>query len=383
MAFLQPDQTSNLPVLTPTELVDNINQTFEALYGQIVVVGELSNFRISKNRWVYFDLKDDTAKLACFCSVYQLPGPLEDGMMLQIVAELKLHPQFGFSATVKHMQPRGEGAIKKASDLLLAKLQSEGLFDEAKKRPLPFAPQNIGLISATNSAAYHDFWKLLNERWKGVHILAADSLVQGVSAPLQLTAAIQYLNQHHPELEALVVIRGGGSPDDLAAFNDERLVRAIAASRIPTLVAIGHEVDVCLAEMAADVRASTPSAAVQVLFPDAQYELKQLLFKASSLSTNLTNALEKAQQGAADQTLNLGQLINRLLDKAQQSVLSMEKIVEAFSPEAALQRGYSLAMVNGKIISSVHVLKVGQEMVVQLVDGKIYSNITKLDSHDK
>src|ERR1035438_145266 len=143
--------------LSVSEFVDLFNQTLDFAYPLVTILGELSNFRISKNKWVYFDLKDDTATIHFFGSVFQLPGPLEDGMLLRVASTPRLHPLYGFSMNIQKVLLSGEGTIKKAAQLLEKKLSAEGLFDNERKRPLPFPPQKIGLITSKESAAYSDF----------------------------------------------------------------------------------------------------------------------------------------------------------------------------------------------------------------------------------
>ena len=262
--------------LTVSEFVAVLNQTLEFAYPNVTVSGELANFRVSKNRWVYFDLKDEESSVKFFGTIYQLPGPLEDGMMLAVSGMPRLHPLYGFSVNVVSIRPVGEGSIKKAAKLLEAKLAGEGLFDLERKRPLPYPPTHIGLITSAESAAYRDFVKVLGARWGGIKISLIDVQVQGEVSPAQLVAAIEQFNQAAEPPEVLVVTRGGGSAEDLQAFSTEQVTRAVAASRIPTLVAIGHEVDISLAELAADQRASTPSNAAELLVPDRRAVLAGL-----------------------------------------------------------------------------------------------------------
>jgi len=154
-------------VLGVSDFVALVNQTFEYAFSGVVIRGELANFRVSKNKWVYFDLKDDMATVRFFGTVYQLSGPLEDGMVLRVRGMPKLHPQYGFSITVQNISLEGEGTIKRAAELLQAKLTAEGLFAPERKRPLPYPPAKIGLVTSTESAAYADFIKILNARWCG------------------------------------------------------------------------------------------------------------------------------------------------------------------------------------------------------------------------
>jgi exodeoxyribonuclease VII large subunit len=366
-------------VLSVSDFVGALNQTLEYAYPNVVIVGELSNFKISKNRWVYFDLKDEYASLRFFGTVYQLPGPLEDGMMLQVRGNPRLHPQFGFSITVVSLQPVGEGSLKKASALLEAKLEAEGLFDESRKRPLPYPPQRVGLITSGESAAYADFIKIMKERWGGVSIDLADVLVQGEVAPEQIVRAIEFFNAHAQPPEVLVITRGGGSTEDLAAFNTEQVTRAVAASRIPTLVAIGHEVDISLAELAADQRASTPSNAAQLLVPDKISELLRLQSSQSQLNqlllqvtVNFKRHLQGLRERLHDQTLRIIQ--------DQQSGLHLKKqLLEAFNPERILKRGYAVVSLNGKVITSVKGRKEGDNLVVRLQDGSVNTTISSID----
>lgn len=276
-----------------SDFVAYLNQTLEIAYPFVTIEGELSNFRVSKNRWVYFDLKDAGASVRFFGTVYSLPGPLEDGMVVRVSGSPRLHAQYGFSVNFQAIQPVGEGSIRKAADLLQAKLAAEGLFDPQRKRALPYPPRRIALITAGGSAAYADFIKITNARWRGLTIDHYDVLVQGEQAPGQIVAAIGAVNALADVPDVLVLTRGGGSAEDLAAFSSELVTRAVAASRVPTLVAIGHEVDISLAELAADQRASTPSNAAELLTPDRQEVLRQL----AADKQDLRSALKRLVQG--------------------------------------------------------------------------------------
>src|SRR4051812_38117160 len=210
---LQVDNLALSPTFSVSEFVAVLNQTFEYAFPDVVVTGELLNFRVSKNKWVYFDLKDDEASVRCFGTVYHLPGPLEDGMLLNVRAMPRLHPQFGFSLNVTNISPAGAGSIRKAADLLQAKLVAEGLFDPERKRPLPYPPAHIGLVTSGESAAYADFNKIINARWSGLQITHVDVQVQGEAAPAQIVDALDQLNTMAEPPEVIVLIRGGGSAE--------------------------------------------------------------------------------------------------------------------------------------------------------------------------
>src|SRR5579864_1836422 len=195
-------------VVSVSEFVALLNQTLEFAYPNVTIAGELSDFRVSKNKWVYFNLKDEFASVKFFGSVYQLPGPLEDGLLLEVRGMPQLHPLYGFSVNVQNIRPVGEGSIRRAAALLQAKLAREGLFDESRKRPLPYPPQHIGLITSSEAAAYSDFMKILNARWQGLTIDFIDVAVQGEQAVGQIVEAIEHFNTLAEPPEVLVITRG-------------------------------------------------------------------------------------------------------------------------------------------------------------------------------
>jgi exodeoxyribonuclease VII large subunit len=366
-------------VLSVSDFVAVLNQTLEFAYPNVTIAGELANFRVSKNRWVYFDLKDELASVKFFGTVYQLPGPLEDGMTLQVRGMPRLHPNYGFSVTIQALQPIGEGTIRRAAALLQAKLEAEGLFDSARKRPVPYAPNHIGLIASSESAAYADFIKILNARWVGVQTELADVQVQGETSPAQIIRAIEYFNQSAEPPEVLVITRGGGSPEDLAAFSTEQVTRAVAASRIPTLVAIGHEVDISLAELAADQRASTPSNAAELLVPDKRHVREQLTGYQSQLASNLQHFI--AVHSTALQTARgeLSAALKRALDRKNDELSRQHSLLVALSPHLALRRGYAVIRSGNLIVNSVTLLKERDHIAIQLQDGTADASITSIN----
>ena len=362
------------PVLSVSDFVAVLNQTLEFAYPSVVVQGELANLRISKNKWVYFDLKDEYSSVKFFGTVFQLPGPLEDGLMLQVRGLPRLHQLYGFSVNVQFMQPVGEGSLRRAAALLEAKLAAEGLFDESRKRPLPFPPKRVGLITSGESAAYHDFIKILNERWTGIEVLLADVQVQGEPAPAQIVAALNHFNTIE-EVDVVVLTRGGGSAEDLAAFSTESVTRAVAASRTPTLVAIGHEVDFSLAELAADQRASTPSNAAQMLTPDKHQMAASLRQVKTNMQHILLENLKSRQRMVAQQVVDLQTVIEKHLQAKSQSLYLKRQVLAALSPEAALKRGYAIIRVNGKSVRSIKEVKPKDNLSIRLGDGEIRAKV--------
>lgn len=368
-------------VFSPTDVVASINQTLEFAYGTLHVEGEISNFKISKNKWVYFDIKDELASIRCFGTVYQLPGPLEDGLVVHISASARLHQQFGFSLNLSSIRPVGEGALRRAADLLQAKLSAEGLFAPERKRSLPSLPEKIGLITSGESAAYSDFIKVTNERWRGLYIQLADVQVQGESAPLQIVAAVQYFNETAEPPDVIVMTRGGGSADDLATFDDERVVRAVAGSRVPILVAIGHEVDISLAELAADQRASTPSNAAQILLPDRHYILGALHERTIYISSLITETIQQRKSDNKQLVNQIDTAIKQHMATVRSELHKHQQLVVLLDPKTILKRGYALIRGStGRLIVSSKDVAAGDRLKLELKDGTIPAIVQKAGS---
>lgn len=358
-------------VYSVTDFVAICNQILDVSFGSIYITGELSNYKISKNRWIYFDLKDTYSTLRFFGSIYQVPTPLEDGMMLTIHGVPQLHPKFGFSVSVQSIQLSGRGTIKKAKELLEQQLQKEGLFDSSRKRTLLYPPKTVGIVSSSESAGYADFIKIVNERWSGLQLQLINVVVQGEKAPSQITEAINYFNQHHLETDVLVIIRGGGSIDDLQAFNHEIVVRAVAGSRIPTLVAIGHETDVSLSEKVADLRASTPSNAAQLLLPDKRAEIEKLQQSQLILDQSLDKNMYEYQNNLRRQTTEINNLVSKILETTENELRIISKSVELLNPITILRRGYAVVRQQGKIVRTVKKFNQEYETKLQFYDGQV------------
>lgn len=367
------------PTFTASEFVAVFNQSLDMLYPSVAITGELSNFRVSKNRWVYFDLKDEVAGVKFFGTVYALPGPLEEGMTLEVHGRPRLHPQFGFSVQIDSIQAIGEGSIKKAQDLLARKLEAEGLFESARKREIPYPPTRIGLITSGESAAIADFRKIIDARWGRLDVQLIDVQVQGVDAPGQIVSAVTQFNQSSNPPEVLVIIRGGGSADDLSAFSTEQVVRAVAASRVPTLVAIGHEVDVSLAELAADLRASTPSNAAELLVPDRAHETRALQDAKEQLYTGLMVLYKNEQEYMKTKQNDMDRAMYECLQTSRRILKSHGELLTLLDPKAPLKRGYAFVTnESGAVVKSVKGLSQNMGLNIELTDGKIATIIKKV-----
>lgn len=362
-------------VFSVSDFVASLNQTFDYAYPYVEVVGELSNLRISKNKWVYFDLKDEQASMRCFGTVYIMPGPLEDGMMVRLSGSPRMHPVYSFSFTIQSIVPAGKGALKKAADLLAAKLKAEGLFDAARKRVLPTAPRRIALITAGQSAAYADFIKIAQARWSGLIVDHYDVLVQGDQAPGAIVAALATVSNQSELPDAVVVIRGGGSADDLAAFSDERVVRAVAGSRVPTVVAIGHEIDVSLAELAADMRASTPSNAAELLLPDKKVELQRLSKARQDLDRLLQQQIAPRLLELQKRKIHLDEFLERVFVEANERLSHAERLLAAYDPKRPLSQGYALARLKGQVVTGGQEIGVGDIIEIEFTDVILESQV--------
>lgn len=336
-----------------SDFVAVTNQTLEYAYPTVSVVGEVAEYRISQGKWVSFKLKDGGAVVNCFAGVYQMRTPLEDGMKVIVVAQPRLNPKGYFNLNVKAVKPVGEGSIKKGFELLKAKLAAEGLFSPERKRTLPRVPRHVAVITSTESAAYADFCRIVNERWGGLKIDVAHTQVQGMPAPDQMIRAIEYFNGLDTLPEVLVIIRGGGSAEDLATFNDEPLARAIASSRIPTLVGVGHEVDHTLADMVADVRVATPTHAAETLVPDRGEIIRSAHAQAQSAGNLLVQAIDHYSQQTRQSLEGAFRRIQERLDATFDRLSVLRGVVSQLNPEHVLRRGYALVrgdMKPGKII---------------------------------
>ncbi len=332
--------------LTVSQFIEVCNQSLDYAFADIIVEGEVASFKINQGKWVFFDLKEGDASVNCFMVLSQLRMALTDGMKVRVKATPKLTRWGRFSLTIKQIVPVGEGSIKKNFELLKKKLTAEGLFDPAHKRPIPPGLSKIGVISSTGAAGYIDFLKIIDNRWGGMEIQTANTQVQGMSAPEQIIRALDYFNQR-AEVEAIVILRGGGSADDLSAFNDEALVRAIAASRLPVMTGIGHEVDESLADLAADVRASTPSNAAERLTPDRHEMLRHVQLSLGNARRFILERIERTQQDLQNYLQDIRRQIQNRIEQTARHLHETQKILASLNPENVLRRGY--AILAGKI----------------------------------
>lgn len=391
------------------------------------IEGEISQFNISHSKWAFFSLKDEKAAVECFMPVFEMKISVEAGMKVLIWGSPGVHEKSGrFRIRVYKIEPSGEGALKRAFELTKAKLETEGLFAIQRKRPLPEFSENIALITSKESAAYSDFIKVLRHRQGGLKIYLAHVHVQGIEAINEISAAFKFFNEHYQELklDALALIRGGGSLEDLQAFNSEEIARAIFSSKVPVVVGIGHERDETLADYTADVRASTPSNAAEILVrsrEEISHEIKTIETKIQSYfahsikeknflvekffirSGHFVQDKKSALEGAisvfqarflsfSNVFINLKEELKEnavffekaffsMIDEINNKLSQEERLLESFNPLKVLNRGYAVVKdkKSNKIVKSVKEVQEKQLLDLTMKDGNIESSVISIN----
>ena len=401
------DPEQPVQVLTVTELTARLKGTLEREFPSVWVAGEISNFSRPQSGHCYFTLKDDGAQLRGVIwrgTASRLKVKLSDGLEVVCKGRLDLYPPRGsYQLIVEKLHLQGIGALELAFRQLQEKLKGQGLFDQTRKRPLPAFPRRIGVVTSPTGAAIHDFLEVLHRRWQGVHVLVIPTRVQGDGAAEEIAAAVRLAGRLRPRLDVLVVGRGGGSMEDLWAFNEEPVVRAIADSRIPVVSAVGHEIDVTLADLAADVRALTPSEAAERVVPSApdvadmvrglrQRLNHQMTTKTTALRARLDSLASRPSLMRPLERIHLlgrqmDEVANRMetaadmvLTRCKSTVEVISGKLDSLSPLAVLKRGYSLTQdeKNGHLITSVKQVQPGQRLITRLATGQVSSRVEEL-----
>lgn len=357
-------------IYSVSDFIATSNDIFEKSFPSVLIEGEISSFKVNQNKFVFFDLKDEESVLGCFMTVWQLRFPLEDGMKVVVQAKPKLTNWGKFSLTVEKITPKGEGSLKKSLEILKEKLTREGLFDENRKRRIPQDLQKVAVISSTQAAGYADFIKIINERWGGLKIIVAHTQVQGMAASDQIIRAIDFLNSQSELPDVIAIIRGGGSADDLAVFNDEKLVCAVANSRVPIITGIGHEIDQSLCDLAADFAASTPSNVAQILTPNKFDEMRFLCSKILRTNDFILSNIDELKIENYQKIYKIKDLILNNIFEQQREIQAKKRILESYNPQNILSKGY--ALVSGKLAA-------GEEIMIQTIDKKITAEVKNVE----
>ena len=377
----------------------------DPMLAQVAVRGEISNYKLYPSGHHYFTLKDEQSALKCVMfkgNAMSLRFRPASGMKVIALGRISVYPRDGqYQLYVSSMAMDGIGDLYAAFEALKKKLSQQGLFDPAKKKPIPKYPQTIGIVTSSAGAAVHDILRILRRRYPLCSVRLLPVRVQGAEAPEEIASAIRYANVHDLA-DLLIVGRGGGSIEDLWAFNDERVAYAIYESHIPIISAVGHEPDVTIADYVADLRAATPSNGAELAVPDREALAQNLDAFSAAMTGALNRQLRLASQRleglAASPALrsptgyldrrekDLGLLKekilaaqNRELSKAQQKYVANVAKLDAMSPLKVLSRGYAMAQKEtGELIRSVKQTTTGESIVVSLADGKLNASILSI-----
>ncbi|HEX3049507.1 MAG TPA: exodeoxyribonuclease VII large subunit [Aggregatilineaceae bacterium] len=400
-------QTYTVYELTATirDLIDS-----EPSLQDIWITGEVSNFKRHTSGHIYFTLKDEESELTCVMwrsDADRLLFEPRHGDAVLAHGRIGVYEKRGqYQLYCDALQPTGVGELNRQFELLKARLEAEGLFDSEHKRPLPRYPRSIGIVTSPTTAAFQDMQNVLRRRYTACDIILSPTPVQGVDAPPQIVEALRMLNDY-TDVDVIIVARGGGSLEDLWCFNDERVVRAVAASRIPVVTGVGHEIDFTLVDFAADFRAPTPSAAAELVTPDGVILRNDLQLFTAKLDRAFQDALDRRRQVISAHTRlltrlspqlrvqnarqRIDELVSRMdvqvqhrLARHRDRLSAQHRALEAASPLALLKRGYAIVTRTGdaKRLSSVQQAAEGTSIQVTLHDGRLTATVRSRETQN-
>ncbi|NQT82285.1 exodeoxyribonuclease VII large subunit [bacterium] len=391
-------------IYSVSQLTRDIKTLLETKYPAVRVEGEISNFRLSPTGHAYFSLKDEFCQMSAVIFRSQLRGlsaPLKDGMRVVLSGSIGLYERRGeYQIIVSRVEEKGVGALQIAFEKLKRKLFEEGLFRPEHKKPIPLLPRRIGVVTSPTGAAIRDILNVLERRFSNLHIILNPVRVQGYEAAGEIATAISDFSRMS-NVDVIIVGRGGGSLEDLWAFNEEVVARAIYASKIPIISAVGHEIDWTISDFVADVRAPTPSAAAELVIgrKDEMVERisafrDRLYHYASALLADSRRRVDIARQSyvfrqPGDLVKQYRQQVDELLDRlsllcrhhleiSAQKVQSLGSRLESLNPESVLARGYSITLdiANGTVIYHVAQAEMGREVRTLVRDGSFISRVS-------
>lgn len=406
-AIEEPTVARNQP-LTVGELTRRLKDLISVSFQRVSVVGEISNLVKARSGHIYFTLKDDQAQLSAILwrsRAEKLKFELTDGLEVVAKGGLDVYPARGsYQLIADSIQPQGVGALELAFRQLQEKLAAEGLFDPDRKRELPFLPRRIALVTSPTGAAVRDMLQVLTRRWPGLSVCVVPVAVQGNQAARQIAEGLR-IAAEIPDVDVVITGRGGGSLEELWPFNEEVVARAIAASPLPIVSAVGHETDVSISDLVADRRALTPTEAAEFVIPvkaelmgaleQVRQQLSQALRNRLALARHELALLEQTRYFANPETLlhdaarELDELDARLahhmavrLEQAKGKLGGLSGTLDALSPLKVLARGYSLSTLKTKetetVIHSIREIQPDDEMTTRLVDGEIRSRVLEV-----
>jgi exodeoxyribonuclease VII large subunit len=390
--------------LTVTEITGRIRESLEAGFPDVTVVGEISNMRRPASGHIYLTLKDEKAQLrvVMFRGMQRgLTFEPEDGLRVRARGDISVYAARGeYQLIARGMMPDGVGALQQAFLKLKEKLADEGLFDDEKKKPIPPYPTRIAIVTSETGAAIRDMLRMIRSRSGSVDVALYPVRVQGEGSGDEIAAAIAHLNRLGG-FDTIIIGRGGGSIEDLWAFNEEAVARAIYASKIPLISAVGHEIDITISDLVADRRALTPTEAGEIVVPDTESLLREIETAADGAASALTRILDGARhrlrllgrtlamrrpvhllrekmQRVDDTAARIGTALSHLIALSRQKLKGIEGRLEAISPLAVLERGYSVTLDGkGKTLHSAAQVKPGDEISTVLSEGRVTSEVRK------
>ncbi len=390
-------------VLSVAQLTAGLKDLLESSFPAVWVAGEISNFSRPSSGHCYFTLKDDQAQIRAVVwrgAASRLKFDLHDGLEVICFGGLDVYaPRGSYQLVISKLEPQGIGALELALRKLKEKLTSEGLFDRRRKRPLPKFPRRIAFVTSPTGAAIRDFLEVLRRRWRGADVLVVPTRVQGDGAAREIAAAIERVNRLPPGIDVLVVGRGGGSLEDLWCFNEEPVVRAVAASHIPTVSAVGHEIDVTLCDLAADVRALTPSEAAELVVPSQEAIEQALGERRLRMLAALRGRVENGRrrltmlaerrvfrrphelihdraQRLDDLWLRAGRALGHRLKLDASRLVALSGKLESLSPLQTLARGYSVTQRDdGTVVRAAGDVEIGDVIRTRLATGELRSRV--------
>ena len=403
--MIELDSNAEQPVLQVSDLTQVARILLEGQFSNIVVCGEVSNFSAPRSGHWYFSLKDDKAQVRCAMfrgANSRVKFLVQDGKQVMLKANVSLYePRGDFQLIVNAMEEQGDGALQQAFEKLKLQLAKEGLFANEHKKAFPAMTHCLGVITSTTGAAIRDVLTTLKRRYPAMEIKVYPSTVQGKQAAAQIVAAIKQANQNQ-YCDALLLVRGGGSLEDLWPFNEEIVARAMFDSNLPIVSGVGHEVDFTIADFVADHRSATPTAAAEFISPNQtelsnlirqhqlkiQQSIKQLLqhYQEKILWMRKHIQAQHPKQQLLQKTQQVDHLLQRLTQAQKQQLSAkialFKEIVgklNTLSPLQTLSRGYTITASNNKVIASTALLKKGDTLLTKFVDGTVTSTVNTID----
>lgn len=356
--------------ITVTQLNDYIGRVFDSdtLLMNVAVAGEISNLKYHSSGHIYFSLNDENSKVNCFLPASyakNLSYELGDGLEITATGKVNVYRRGGYySLFVRNIQVAGEGNLSMAFQLMKEKLEKEGLFDPAHKKPIPVFPHKIGILTSPTGAAVKDIIKIIRSKNELVDIVVFPVQVQGEGAAQNIAETLDFVNENFDDIDTLIVGRGGGSQEDLWAFNEEILARAIFRSEIPVISAVGHEIDFSISDFVADLRAETPTAAADIAVPDIRDISERLDKSAGEMLLHLKNRLSLGELRTEKAFDQLKSELDMLLLRRSNEIEKLKLILEHNDPHRIMERGYTIIENEGRIIRSPEELTDGEYDIV-------------------